>query len=120
MDTAAKALLLLLNSRPLSKDTDPKGLLVAFEIAVKGIDQSAVIETCRRYIRGEVDGDTLRYAPSTAEFAKEARRQEFAMKNPPTKAEKEASEDIPQLTEEQMAARRAQVRKLLGSASNVA
>ncbi len=50
---------------------------MAFEIAVKGIDQAAVIETCRRYIRGEVAGDTLRYAPSTAEFAKEARRQEY-------------------------------------------
>lgn len=108
---------MLLNSRPQSPATDPKALLYAFQVAIKGIDQAAVIETCRRYIRGEVAGDTLRYAPSTAEFAKEARRQEFAMKNPPTEAEETASEDIPQLTEEQMAARRAQVRKLLGNAA---
>lgn len=106
---------MLLNSRPMAHGTEFKMLLRAFEIAVKGISDAAIKATAERYIRGEVQGDTLRYAPSTAEFAKEARRQEFAMKNPPKEAEKEASEDIPQLTEEQMAARRAQVRKLLGS-----
>lgn len=69
---------MLLNSRPQSPVTDPKGLLYAFSIAIKGIDPDAVIKTAQRYMRGEVEGDTLRFAPSSAEFAKEARRQHFA------------------------------------------
>lgn len=69
---------MLLNSRPQSPATDPKALLYAFKIAIDGIDQDAVVKTCRRFIRGEVEDDDRRYAPSSAEFAKQCRDQQAA------------------------------------------
>lgn len=49
---------------------------MTFQIAIKGIETEAVVKTAERYIRGEIEGDTFRFSPSTAEFAIQARRQE--------------------------------------------
>ena len=68
---------MLLNAFPQARDTDPKGLLYAFGIAVEGISTQAIIDTARKFIRGEVATHDRHFAPTPAEFAREARwRQE--------------------------------------------
>jgi len=65
---------LLLNAFPQARDTDPKGLLYAFQIALEGVSTQAITDMARRYIAGAVEGQSTDYAPSPAAFAKEARK----------------------------------------------
>lgn len=67
---------LLLNAFPQARDTDPKGLLYAFGIALEGLSTEAIIDASRRYIAGKVDGQSKDYAPTAAQFADEARRRQ--------------------------------------------
>lgn len=114
---------LLLNSRPQSPATDPKGLLYAFSVAIKGIDPAAVVKTAQRYMRGEVEGDTLRFAPSSAEFAKEARRQQHKDEYDRRPKIQDKRDDEPQHSDEHramMLKRLSQLSSTLGTKSDAA
>lgn len=76
---------MLLNAFPQARDTDPRGLLYAFGVALEGVSTEAIIQAARRYIGGNVPGQDKNYAPTAAQFAEEARsRQEYiAMRSTP-------------------------------------
>lgn len=67
---------MLLNAFPQARDTDPKGLLYAFGIALEGLSTEAIIDASRRYIAGKVEGQSKDYAPTAAQFADEARKRQ--------------------------------------------
>jgi hypothetical protein len=53
-------------------------LLLTYEQALTGVGDAAVDQACRRFISGDVPGQSKTFAPSIAEFVTEARqRQEY-------------------------------------------
>lgn len=73
---ALQEISLLLNAFPQGRDTDAKALLYAFKVALEGISAQVIADTARKFLRGEVAGQDTKYAPSPAEFAREARRRQ--------------------------------------------
>lgn len=53
--------------------TDPDILLRTYAVAVHGIREDCIVETCGRYIRGEVEGHKKGRAPTTDLFTAECR-----------------------------------------------
>lgn len=67
---------MLLNSYRLPSDTDKDMLLRTYLMAVEEVGTEAICLAAKRFIRGEVEGQDKRFAPSTAEFASEARKRQ--------------------------------------------
>lgn len=94
---------MLLNAFPQARDTDPKGLLYAFNIALEGVSTEAIIEAARRFIAGKVDGQSMDYAPTAAQFADEARkRQELTEMRRTPRLERPVSRPLGGMTQFQM------------------
>ena len=68
------AITALLNAFPQSGHA--KALLLTYEQALTGVGDAAVEETCRRFIAGDVQGQSKTFAPSVAEFVTEARKRQ--------------------------------------------
>ena len=72
------AITAMVNAFPQS-GANAKALLLTYEQALTGVGDAAVDEACRRFIAGDVQGQSKTFAPSIAEFVTEARsRQEIA------------------------------------------
>jgi len=69
------AITALLNAFPQS-GANVKALLLTYEQALTGVGDAAVDEACRRFISGDVEGQSKTFAPSIAEFVTEARRRQ--------------------------------------------
>jgi hypothetical protein len=74
------AIAAMLNAFPQSSG-DVDVLVRTFDDAVRDIPDRAVSETARRYCRGEVAGQSTRFAPTVAEFTQEARKQAKFIEN---------------------------------------
>jgi peptidoglycan/xylan/chitin deacetylase (PgdA/CDA1 family) len=73
---AIEAVTVLLNSYRLPSGTDKDMLLRTYLMAVDDVATEAICLAAKRFIRGEVDGHDKRFAPSTGEFASEARKRQ--------------------------------------------
>lgn len=62
----------MLNAFPQSAG-DIKALMLTYEKALTGVSDQAIIEAAERYIKGEVPEQSLTFAPSIAEFVKQAK-----------------------------------------------
>lgn len=49
---------------------------MTYEQALTGVGEAAVDEACRRFISGDVEGQSKTFAPSIAEFVTEARKRQ--------------------------------------------
>lgn len=63
----------MLNAFPQST-ADIRGLLLTYEEALSGLDDAAICETARKFVRGEVAGHNRTFAPSIAEFCDAVRK----------------------------------------------
>jgi hypothetical protein len=73
---AVQAITILLHSYRLPQGTDAEMLLQTYMMAVEEVGTEAICLAAKRFIRGEVDGHDKRFAPSTGEFASEARKRQ--------------------------------------------
>lgn len=64
----------MLNSFSIAQSQDIDALYLAFEWALEGVDDEAIFRTAKRYVRGEINRDNHRFAPTPAEFAGAARK----------------------------------------------
>ena len=84
---------------PLHAGDDPKRRLAGYLLALNGNPLWAIQETARRFIRGEVKGQSTRWSPHPPELAQVARglvdeyRAEQQYQKPPPKAERAYSPD---------------------------
>lgn len=62
----------MLNAFPQSAG-DIKALMLTYEKALTGVSDQAIIEAAERYIKGDVPEQSLTFAPSIAEFVKQAK-----------------------------------------------
>lgn len=62
----------MLNSFP-QRQGDPELLLRTFVEAMRGFGDQIVVDTAKRFVLGEVAGQSLTFAPSVAEFTNAAR-----------------------------------------------
>lgn len=97
---AIEAITVLLNSYRLPSDTDKDMLLRTYVMAVEELSADAICEAAKRFIRGDVTGQDKRFAPSTAEFASEARGQQATINAanrplPPPEPEADNSQRVP-------------------------
>jgi hypothetical protein len=65
--------LAMLTGLGIPHGTDPDVLLRTYAVAVHGIREDAILETCGKYIRGEVEGHKKGRAPTTDLFTSECR-----------------------------------------------
>jgi len=70
---ALAAIATLLNSFP-QRAGNPDLLLRTFEEALSGTPDEIVCEVARKFVKGEIEGQSLTFAPSVAEFTKAASR----------------------------------------------
>lgn len=66
------ALTAMLNAFPQTAN-DKELTLRTFEAALRGVSSQAVAEAAERYIKGDVPEQSLTFAPSIAEFVKQAK-----------------------------------------------
>ena len=71
--TAEDELTAMLNSFPQTKQNYPL-LLATFEQRLEGISDKAIINAAKRFMDGDVPGQSTAFAPSVADFKQEARR----------------------------------------------
>jgi len=72
MDVKAKTYILaMLSAFPQTQDVD--ALMLAFEIGCADIPPEYVCDAAQAYIRGEVERDNHRFAPTVPEFVKQCR-----------------------------------------------
>ena len=78
-DRTKAAIAVMLNSFSQQQNTDPDLLMMAYEIALEGLSDAAIQEACKRFIQGRVSEFDVRFAPSVAQFAKEAQDRQSLM-----------------------------------------
>lgn len=68
-----QAITAMITGLGIPNGTDPDILIRTYSIAVNGIREDAIIETCGRFIRGEVEGFKRGRCPTTDVFTQECR-----------------------------------------------
>ncbi len=115
---ALELLSMLFQAFPSSGDKASPTMAKAYLLAIDGCTLPALTEAIRRFIRGEVDDHSGKFAPTTAELARIVRYEDFRITAEQEHAQrllsKPTPEPEPQFTEEEMERRRKQVEKLLG------
>lgn len=90
----------------------------AYLLAIEGCSLAALQAAIRRFIRGEVEDHTGKFAPTTAELAKVVRYEEYRAKAEADHAQRLLNKPEPEpeyhFTDEEMERRRQQVDSLLG------
>ncbi|MBB3650251.1 hypothetical protein FHX14_006497 [Rhizobium sp. BK619] len=69
----------MLSGFPASSGTDPDMQIRAYLVAIDGISDEAVWRAARGFISGKVRDHNRAFAPSSASFAEECRRQQAVM-----------------------------------------
>lgn len=62
----------MVNSFSQHQSTDAPALMMAYEIALEGLRDDAIQDTCRRFMTGRVKDHDARFSPSVAQFTIEA------------------------------------------------
>jgi hypothetical protein len=63
----------MLNAFPQGAN-NPDLLLKTYEVALRDIESQAIIDAAQHFIRGDVAGQNISFAPSIAQFVAEARK----------------------------------------------
>ncbi len=66
---------ILLNQFTTPQGTNPDLYLRGYIFVIDGLPTKAIVATCQKYMRGEIDGQDTRFAPTAPAFAKTVRRE---------------------------------------------
>lgn len=78
-----RALAILLSTMAFHDDADPADVIAAYHIALEGYPLEPIKRAVTRFIRGEVDGQSLSFIPKAPEFGREVSRLHTTMQPPP-------------------------------------
>lgn len=67
------AITAMMNGLGIPPNTDPDILIRTYSLAVTGIREDAIVQTCGRFIRGDVEGFKRGRCPATDVFTQECR-----------------------------------------------